>query len=60
LTQRLAKFPPGSMATISIVRRDGTSTFNVTLAADPEHGWRLRTSPGATRAQSQHLDAWIR
>ena len=59
LTQRLAKLPPGSMVTIAIVRRDGTRTFNVTLAADPEHGWRLRASPGATRAQSQHLDAWI-
>jgi predicted metalloprotease with PDZ domain len=59
LTQRIEKLSPGSTVTISIARRDGTRTLKVTLAADPQHGWRLRTSPDATREQSQHLDAWL-
>ncbi len=59
LTQRLQRLSPGSTVTISIARHDGTRTLKIALAMDPEHGWRLRASPGATRVQSQHLDAWL-
>ena len=59
LTQRLERLSPGSTTTISIGRRDETRSLKVVLAIDPEHGWRLSASPAATRAQSQHLDAWL-
>jgi predicted metalloprotease with PDZ domain len=59
LTQRLAKLSPGSTVTISIARRGSTRTLNATLAMDPEHGWRLSPSPGATPSQSQHLAEWL-
>jgi predicted metalloprotease with PDZ domain len=59
LTQRLAQFSPGTSVTFSVVRRDAVMPIAITLATDPGHGWALSPSPGATRVQSQRLDAWV-
>lgn len=59
LSQRLERFSPGAKVTFSIARRDGTRTMDIVLATDPAHGWQLSVSPGATRVQSQRLDAWL-
>ena len=59
LSQRLARFAPGSKVELSIVRRGQKRTVNIVLATDPRHGWQLSLSPGATRAQQQRVDAWL-
>ncbi len=59
LPSRLAQFPPGARVRLSIVRHGVEMPIDVTLGADPGDGWALRVSPGATRAQSQHLEAWL-
>ncbi len=59
LTQRLAQFAPDTRVTFSVVRRDATTPIAITLGTDPGHGWVLSPSPGATRVQSQRLDAWV-
>jgi predicted metalloprotease with PDZ domain len=59
LPSRLAELPPGARVRLSIARHGVEMPVDVTLGADPADGWTLRVSPGATRAQSQHLDAWL-
>jgi predicted metalloprotease with PDZ domain len=59
LVQRLERLSPGSKVTLAIVRRNDTRTPDIVLATDPGHGWQFSVSPGATRAQSQQLDAWL-
>ena len=59
LVQRLERLSPGSKVTVAMTRRGGARTIDVVLATDPGHGWQLSASPGATPAQSQHLDAWL-
>jgi predicted metalloprotease with PDZ domain len=59
LSQRLERFAPGSKVELSLVRRGEKRTLNIVLATDPRHGWQLSVSPGATRTQSQRLDAWL-
>jgi predicted metalloprotease with PDZ domain len=59
LSKRLERLSPGVKVTVSIARRDGIRTMEIVLATDPGHGWQLRVSPGATRTQAQHLDAWL-
>lgn len=60
LSQRLERLSPGAKITLSITRRDGARTMEIVLATDPGHGWQLSVSPGATRAQVQHLEAWLK
>ena len=60
LIQRLERLSPGSKVTLAITRRDETRTMDIVLATDPGHGWQFSASPGATRAQSEHLDAWLK
>jgi predicted metalloprotease with PDZ domain len=59
LTSRLEAMAPGSKVTFTIARGGGTRTMEIVLATDPGHAWQLSAAPGATRAQSQHLDAWL-
>ena len=59
LTQRLERMLPGSKVTFAITRRDEPRNMDIVLTADPGHDWELSASPGATGAQSQHLDAWL-
>jgi predicted metalloprotease with PDZ domain len=59
LTSRLERLSPGAKVTFTMVRGGATRTMNIVLATDPGHGWQLSPSPGATRTQSQHLDAWV-
>jgi predicted metalloprotease with PDZ domain len=59
LAQRLERVSPGSKVTFAITRRNETRTMDIVLATDPGHGWQLSASPGATRTQSEHLDAWV-
>lgn len=59
LPSRLARLSPGSKVTFGITRRDDTRNMDIVLATDPGHGWQFSVSPGQTRAQSQHLDAWL-
>ncbi len=59
LTSRLERLSPGANVTFTIARGAATRTMNIILATDPGHGWQLSPSPGATRTQSQHLDAWL-
>ena len=59
LTQRLERMLPGSKVTLAITRHDEPRNMDIILATDPGHGWQLSASPAATRAQSQHLDAWL-
>ncbi len=59
LTQRLGQFSPGTRVTLAVVRHGVTIPLEVTLTADPAHGWALSVSPTAGRAQTQHLEAWL-
>lgn len=59
LVQRLEQSSPGSTVTLAITRRDELRTMDIVLATDPGHGWQFSVSPGATRAQSGHLDALL-
>ena len=59
LVERLERLPPGSKVTFTIARGGGTRTMEIVLATDPAHGWQLSPLPTTTRAQSQHLDAWL-
>ena len=59
LAQRLERSSPGSKVTLAITRRDETRNMDIVLATDPGHGWQFSVSPGASRAQSAHLDAWL-
>jgi predicted metalloprotease with PDZ domain len=59
LVLRLERMQPGSRVTFTIGRGGSTRTMDIVLATDPGHGWQLSPSPGATRTQSQHLDAWL-
>jgi predicted metalloprotease with PDZ domain len=59
LTSRLEGLSPGAKVTFTIARGGATRTMNIVLATDPGHGWQLSPSPGATRTQSQRLDAWV-
>jgi predicted metalloprotease with PDZ domain len=58
LSQRLAQLTPGAKVTLSIARRDVARSIDVTLGADPAHGWVLSPSLTATREQLQRLDGW--
>jgi predicted metalloprotease with PDZ domain len=59
LTQRLARFSPGTKVKFSVERGGTTTSLDIVLGADPAAGWDLTVAPGASRAQSQHLDAWV-
>ena len=59
LAPRLERISPGSKATFTIRRGGSTRNLDVVLITDPAHGWELSPLPTATRAQSQHLDAWL-
>jgi predicted metalloprotease with PDZ domain len=59
LASRLGRMAPGSKVTLTIARGGGTRTMDVVLVTDPGHGWELSPLPTPTRAQSQHLDAWL-
>jgi predicted metalloprotease with PDZ domain len=59
LGQRLERTLPGSKVTFAVTRRGETRNVDIVLATDPRHGWQLSALPGATPAQSQHLDAWL-
>ena len=59
LSQRLERLSPGSKVPLAITRRDEPRNVDVDLATDPGHGWQLTASPGANRAQSEQLDAWL-
>jgi predicted metalloprotease with PDZ domain len=60
LVQRLERLSPGSKVTLAITRRDESRTMDIVLATDPGYGWQFSVSPGATRAQAEHLDAWLK
>ena len=60
LSRRLERFAPGSTVELSVVRRGEKRTITIVLATDPRHGWQLSMSPGATPAQQQRVDAWLR
>jgi hypothetical protein len=45
---------------LTVVRRGEARTVDIVLAADPGHAWHVSVSPAATRAQSAHLDTWVR
>jgi len=59
LVKRLERLSPGSKVTLATTRRDESRTMDIVLATGPGHGWQLSVSPGATRAQSERLDAWL-
>jgi predicted metalloprotease with PDZ domain len=59
LAERLQRVSPGSKVTLTTKRRNETRTIELVLPADPGHAWELSPSPGATRQQSQHVDAWL-
>jgi predicted metalloprotease with PDZ domain len=59
LAERLQRVSPGSKVTLTTKRRNETRTIELVLPADPGHAWELSPSPGATREQSQHVDAWL-
>jgi len=59
LTPSIGQFPPGTKVRLSIVRHGVEAPVDITLGADPAHGWALSVSPTATRDQAQHLDAWF-
>ena len=59
LADRLARVSPGSKIVLTTKRRNETRTIEMVLPADPGHAWELSPAPGATRDQSQHLDAWL-
>jgi predicted metalloprotease with PDZ domain len=60
LVQRLERATPGSKMTMAITRRNETRNMDIVVAIDPGHGWQFSVSPGATPAQSEHLDAWLK
>jgi predicted metalloprotease with PDZ domain len=59
LTQRVVQFSPGTRVTFSVSRHGSVRPFEIVLGADPAFGWELSVAPGASRAQSQRLDAWL-
>jgi predicted metalloprotease with PDZ domain len=59
LTQRLEGMAPASNVTLTITRGGATRTMNIVLATDPGYGWQVSPLSVPTRAQSQHLDAWL-
>lgn len=59
IAARMNQFAPGTTISIAINRRDVLRSIEVTLAADPGHGWSLGVSPMATSEQSRHLAAWL-
>jgi predicted metalloprotease with PDZ domain len=59
LAQRVAQFSPGARVTFSVSRHGSVRPFEIVLGADPAAGWDLSVAPGASRAQSQRLDAWL-
>jgi predicted metalloprotease with PDZ domain len=59
LAPRLESMTAGSKVTFAIGRGGSTRNLDVVLVTDPGHGWELSPLPIATRAQSQHLDAWL-
>jgi predicted metalloprotease with PDZ domain len=60
LAQRLGRLSPGTKVSLTVVRRGEARTVDIVLAADPGHAWHVSVSPAATRAQSAHLDTWVR
>lgn len=60
LTARLDLHKPGDTVTLLVARRDQLRRLDVTFGAEPPRQWRLETSPGATPAQTQHRDRWLR
>jgi predicted metalloprotease with PDZ domain len=59
LAPRLERMSPGSKVTFTIRRGGTTRNMDVVLVTDPGYGWELSPLPNATRAQSQHLEAWL-
>jgi predicted metalloprotease with PDZ domain len=59
LAPKLERLQPGASVALTVVRRGERRSVSVVLATDPGHGWQLSVSPGATREQSQHFDAWV-
>jgi predicted metalloprotease with PDZ domain len=59
LAQRVAQFSPGTKVTFSVERSGTMRTVEIVLGADPAAGWDLTIAPGASRAQSQHLEGWL-
>ncbi len=60
LAQRLERLSPGSKVPFAIGRRGESRSVEVVLGTDPGHCCHVSALPGPTRAQSAHLDAWLR
>ena len=57
--ERLQQYRPGDTVSILVARRERLLTIDLTLAAEPPREWRLEVLPELSRAQADHLAAWL-
>jgi predicted metalloprotease with PDZ domain len=59
LDERLEQYPPGSVVSLLVARRDRLVRIGVTLGMEPGKTWRLHVVDGASDEQKRQLAGWL-